>query len=455
MDYNVKKLALSMKKISILGLGYVGLCTAVSFASKRFKIIGVDVNSEKVKMINEGKAPIYESGLDELLKRSVDSQMLHCAEDCGYAVRNSGISFITVGTPYRPDVSIDLKYVKSVAKSVGNALKNKEEYHMVVVKSTVLPGTTEKIVIPIIEKHSGKRCGLAFDVCYNPEFLREGSAIKDILNPDRIIIGEFSRQSGDRLESLYRDFYENKLPPVIRTNPSTAELIKYVNNCFLAMKISFMNTIANICQEIPEADVTTVAKAIGLDRRISPLFLNPGLGYGGSCLPKDIRALVSFSQKLGYKPSLLKAVEEVNILQPYKVVRLANRLLGKIRGKRIAVLGLAFKPNTDDLRDAVSIEVVKGLLKEKAEVVVYDPAAIKNAEKLFKDKVRYASTAFECISDADCCIIVTEWPEFKALKCEDFIRRMRTPVVIDGRRIYDPKEFSRKLIFAAIGLGVL
>jgi len=442
-----------MKRISIFGLGYVGLCTAACFAHKGFKVIGVDVDSERIKMINERKAPICESGLNELLKTSVESQMLHCTEDCNYAVKNSNVSFITVGTPYQRNGNVNLKYVQSVANDIGKTLRKKQKHHLIVLKSTVLPGTTENIIKPIIEKRSGKKCGLTFDICYNPEFLREGSAIEDILNPDRIIIGEFTRKSGDILERLYCEFYGQKTPPVIRTKPSTAELIKYANNAFLATKVSFINTIANMCEAIPNADVTIVAKAIGFDKRIGPLSLNAGLGYGGSCLPKDVKALASFSKRLGIKPLFLKTVEEVNNLQPHTLLKLAEMLVGDIRGRRVAILGLAFKPNTDDVRDAVSMKVVNGFLDKKAEVIVYDPMAMRNAGKILKNKVEYASSAIECVDDAECCVVVTEWPEFKTLRCEDFIGHMRTPTVIDGRRIYNPEEFGRKLKFAAIGLG--
>jgi UDPglucose 6-dehydrogenase len=442
-----------MKKIAVLGLGYVGLCTAVCFARKGFRVIGVDVDPKTVKMITQKKTPIHEPRLARLLKTAVDSQCLTCTTDYERAINTSDMSFIAVGTPYKPSIGMDPRYVKSVAKSIGKALRTKKGYHMVVVKSTVLPGTTEGTVKPLIEKCSGKRCGSTFDICYNPEFLREGSAIEDVFKPDRIVIGEFNQGSGDRLESFYRKFHEDKMPKVIRTNPSTAELIKYANNAFLATKVSFINTMANICQEIPGADVTVVAKAIGLDNRINPLFLNAGLGYGGSCLPKDLKTLISFSPKLGYEPSLLKTVDEVNIHQSSLATKLVKGLLGTTRGKRIAILGLAFKPNTDDLRDAVSLEVIKELLKEEAEVVVYDPAALENAKNLFKNKVKYATSAFECIHNADCCIIVTEWPEFKTLKCKDFIKQMRTPTIVDGRRIYNPEEFGGKLKFAAIGLG--
>ena len=286
----------------------------------------------------------------------------------------------------------------------------------------------------------------------NPEFLREGSALQDTLHPDRIVIGEYDKKSGDTLEALYRDFYAEEMSPLIRTNLPTAELIKYANNAFLATKISFINQMANICEKIPGADVTVVAKGIGLDKRIGPFFLNAGLGYGGSCLPKDVKALIALSKNLGYEPTLFNATEEVNKAQPYKAVELCKRILGGLQGKRIAIMGLSFKPGTDDMREAVSIKIINQLLKEKARVITYDPKAIPNAKKIFGIDIEYSSSAIECIKGAHCCILVTEWNEFKKLTPEDFIQNMRQPCLVDGRRIYEPKQFSQKLKFKAIGL---
>jgi len=453
MKPEVKKLKRPRTKISVFGLGYVGLCTAVCFAHKRFRVIGIDVNQQRIKTINEGKAPIYEPGLDELLRRSIDSEMLRCTDNHEYALRNSDVSFITVGTPSHRNRAFALKYVKLLAKNIGRSLRTKRRYHLVAVKSTVLPGTTENIIKPLIEKFSGRECGSTYDICYNPEFLRQGTAIEDVLNPDRIIIGEFTKRSGDFLERLYSECYGPRLPCVVRTSPSTAELVKCANNAFLAMKISFANTIANLCEAIPNADVRVVTKAIGLDRRIGPYFLNAGLGYGGSCLSKDVKGLTHFSEEVGPRSTLLSAVEKVNRLRPHRVVEMVRTLLGGIQGKRVAILGLAFKPNTDDVRDSPSIRLAKELLDKKTEVIVYDPMAMKNASKLLQNKVKYASSAMECIDGADCCVIATEWPEFGGLKSEDFLCRMRTPALIDARRIYDPDEFDGKLKFRATGLG--
>jgi len=441
------------QRVSILGTGYVGLCTAVGFASKGYKVITSTHDPEKATSINEGIPPFHEPGLQELLQKTVSKGYLRCVLDQEVAVLNTDITFIAVGTPSKPDGSIDLQYVERSAREIGKALKKKKTYHLVVVKSTIVPGTTENVVKPAVETHSGKCCGVDMGLCMNPEFLREGSALQDTLHPDRIIIGEHDQKSGDILEALYEDFYSENMPPMIRTNLPTAELIKYANNTFLATKVSFINTLANLCEKIPSADVTVVAQGIGLDKRIGPLFLEAGLGYGGSCLPKDVKALMAFSQSLGYNPVFFKSVEDVNTFQPYRAVELAKKHLGDLHNKRIALLGLAFKPNTDDMREAASMKIVSKLLEEGANIVAYDPAAINNAKKIFEDKIEYAPSAIKCICGADCCIIVTEWGEFKKLKPQDFARHMKSPIIIDGRRIYDPKQFSQKLKFETIGLG--
>jgi len=445
-----------MKKprISVMGIGYVGLCTAVGFASKGYQVIASTHDVEKAAKINKGIPPFYEPNLQVLLEKTVQDGYLKCLLNQPHeAVLKTDITFDAIGTPSKQDGSIDLQHIERSSQEIGRALGKKDTYHVVVVKSTVVPGTTENVVKPILQKHSRRQCGSDFGLCMNPEFLREGSALEDTLNPDRIVIGEHDRTSGDTLESLYKDFYGEKTPPLVRTNLPTAELIKYANNSFLATKISFVNTIANICEKTPEADVTVVAKGIGLDKRIGPLFLNAGLGYGGSCFPKDVKALIAYSKNLGYQPELLEAVESINETQPYKAVQLCKSLLGDLKGKRISILGLSFKPNTDDMREARSIPIINQLLKEGANITTYDPAAIPIAKTIFTQKIQYASSAIECLKNADCSIIVTEWDEFKRLKPKDFVQNMKHPILIDGRRIYNPVEFSQKLRFAAIGLG--
>jgi len=443
----------SYQRLSIFGLGYVGLCTAVSFAKKGFHTIGIDINKEKINLIKKGRIPIYEPGLEIALRKSLNQSTLTLTINTKDAITNSDISFITVGTPNQQNGKIELKYVRSVSADIGNALKEKTSYHLIVVKSTVLPGTTQNTIKPILEEYSGKRCGVDLGLCTNPEFLREGNAMQDILIPDKIIIGEYDRRSGDTLEALYQKF-QDKMPPILRTNLSTAEFIKYANNAFLATKISFINTLANVCEKTPGVDIVTVSKAIGLDYRISPFFLRAGLGYGGSCFPKDLKALITYSNEKGYKPQLLISVDEVNQLQPLKVIEMTEKLIGTLQNKRIAILGLAFKPNTDDIREAVSIKIISKLLQKGAKVSVYDPAAMENTEKIFREKITYASSTHKCLQKADCCIIVTEWDEFKALTPEDLIEHMRTPALIDGRRITNPDIFIGKVKYVAIGLGV-
>ncbi|MCD6262932.1 UDP-glucose/GDP-mannose dehydrogenase family protein [Candidatus Bathyarchaeota archaeon] len=444
---------MSLRRVSFFGLGYVGLCTAVCFAKKGFKVVGVDIDEEKIKGIMEGEAPLYEPDLEPLLRDCLRKGTLTCTTDPREGVTRSTVSFITVGTPSRPDGSIDLRYIRLVAKDIGEALREKAGYHLVVVKSTVTPGTTLDVAKPILEDASGRKCGPDLGLCMNPEFLREGRAIQDVLNPDRIIIGEYDEKSGDLLEGLYRQFHEGETPPVLRTNIPTAELVKYANNAFLATKISFINTIANICERIPDVDVTTVARGIGLDHRINPRFLRAGLGYGGSCFPKDLKAIIALSKQLSYRPILLQAVQEVNEAQARRAVEIAREELGELKGKRIAVLGLSFKPDTDDMREARSIPIINQLLREGAEVTAYDPVAIPKAKTILKDRIRYAPSPTECLKGADCCILITEWEEFKGLRPEDFLKNMKQPILIDGRRIYNPKEFNKKLKFRAIGLG--
>jgi UDPglucose 6-dehydrogenase len=367
------------------------------------------------------------------------------------AVIGSDITFVSVGTPSLSSGGVDLKFVRAAAKDIGRALREKSGYHLVVITSTVTPGTTESIVKPIVEEHSGKRLGEHLGFCMNPEFLREGTAVHDVFHPHLVVIGECDRRSGDQLERLYQGFFDEKIP-LMRVNPATAELIKYANNAFLATKVSFINTIASICEKLPDVDVVTVARAIGSDPRIGPHFLKAGVGFGGSCLPKDLKALVAFAEACGHPVPLLKAVSGVNEKQHQTVYEFAKKALGKLSGRRIAVLGLSFKPDTDDVRESPAIRLIKLLQKARSKVVAYDPVAMESVKKILPE-ILYASSAMECLKDADCCIVVTAWKEFKTIKPEDFKSSMRTPVLIDARRIYDPVKYSENLHFAAIGLG--
>src|SRR3990172_7406661 len=435
-------------KVSVIGAGYVGLCTAVGFASKGYSVVASDCDSEKVAKINKGAPPFHEPGLTELLGESIKAGNFRClANQTEEAVLETDLTFVTVGTPAKADGSVNLQFIESSAHDIGRALRRKGVYHLSIVKSTVVPGTTQDVVKPILEKESEKKCGLDFGLSMNPEFLRQGSAFQDTVQADRVVIGAYDKKSGDVLEELYRMFYFEKVPPIIRTTLSTAELIKYASNSLLATKISFINMIANMCEKIPGADVKTVAVAMGLDKRIGSLFLDAGLGYGGSCFPKDVKALIACSKSLGYEPELLESVEKVNKVQPLKAVELCREQLGSLEGKRIAILGLAFKPDTDDMREARVIPIINMLIQESAKVIAYDPVAIPVARTIFKDGIEYAGSAVDCLKNADCCILVTEWDEFKRLKPDDFIKNMRRPILVDGRRIYDPEEFGAGMAF--------
>jgi UDPglucose 6-dehydrogenase len=441
-------------RISVIGTGYVGLCTAVGFASRGYKAIAVDNQPEKVEKINKAIAPFHEPRLQTLLRKAIRSGNFECLlNQTERAILETDLTFNAVGTPSRPDGSIDLGFIETSAHEIGRALGKKGAYHVVVVKSTVVPRTTEDTVRNILEMESQRKCGPDFGLCMNPEFLRQGSAFNDLFNADRVVIGEHDERSGDVLEELYKGFYGRKQPPIIRTSLATAELIKYASNSMLATKISFINSIANICERIPGADVKAVAMAMGLDKRIGPLFLDAGLGYGGSCFPKDLKALIASSKELGYFPELLEAVENVNKAQPVKAVQLVRERLGSLKGKNIAILGLAFKPDTDDMREARSVPIINQLIKEGASVTAYDPVAEPTARAIFQDTIRYANSSIECIKNADCCMIVTEWDEFRRLRPEDFVGNMAQPILLDGRRIYNPKEFIPKLKFMAVGLG--
>lgn len=417
-------------KISIIGTGYVGTVSAACFAELGHEVICVDVDKSKIDRINAGIPPIYEEGLSDLLKKHAGKR-LSATWDYDFAVMNSDVSFICVGTPSDSDGNIDLSITKAASASLGDSLRAKKGYHVIVVKSTVVPETTEKVVLPIIEKRSGKRAG-DFGIVMNPEFLREGKAVYDFMHPDKIVVGSLDKKSGDIVASLY-----NGLDcEITRTNPRTAEMIKYANNSFLATKISFANEVGNICKEL-DIDTYEVMYAIGKDFRIGKYFLNAGAGFGGSCFPKDVKALIGKAKEIGYEPVLLKSVITVNERQPGRMVQLLKNKLGSLRGRKIAVLGLAFKNDTDDIRESRSIPVIKELLDNGADVSAYDPMANENMRHLF-GSVQYHSSAEDALSGADACLIMTEWDEFKSLDREFNV--MTNRLIIDGRHMLTPRK---------------
>jgi len=437
--------------VSVVGMGYVGLCTAAAFASRGITTVGIDIDEKKIEQIQHGKAPLYEPQLDSMLKKAVTNKLLVATSDISQSA-NTSSTFLTVGTPSRNDGSIDLSYVEKATEELGTALRQKRSYHLVIVKSTVVPGTTRKTVRPILARSSSKNIGTDLGLCSNPEFLKEGTAINDALHPDKIVIGSDDEKSSSVLKQLYKRFYGKKLPPIILTNPETAELVKYTSNAFLATKISFINTIANIAQQIPGVDVNQVAEAIGNDPRIGPLFLKAGPGYGGSCFHKDLEALINFSKNLEYSPILLRATEDTNVRQAEKVVELAEKLTGPLEQKRVAVLGLAFKKDTDDIREAASLRVINLLLKKGARITAYDPMAIPNARKVISENVEFAADERSALNGADCCIVVTEWNQFAKLQAKDYQALMRTPNLVDARRLHNPQDYE-SLNFTAIGFG--
>ena len=417
-------------KVSVIGSGYVGSVTAACFADAGHEVVCVDIDEKKVDQINKGVPPIYEEGLEELLGKYAGKRLI-ATTDSVFAVLDTEISFICVGTPSGEDGSIDLSIVRAAAGSIGEALAKKDGYHVVVVKSTVVPETTEKVVLPILEEKSGKKAGKDFGVAMNPEFLREGKAVYDFMHPDKIVVGANDRRAGDLVSELYRGFDCE----VTHTIPRTAEMIKYVNNSFLATKISFANEIGNICKKL-EIDTYEVMQAVGKDFRISPNFLNSGAGFGGSCFPKDVKALIGKAKDIGYKPLLLESVIAVNERQPLLMTEILQRKAGDLEGKKIAVLGLAFKNDTDDIRESRAIPVIAELLRLGARVFAYDPMAAGSMKRVFPT-IEYCKSAAEALKDAEACLVMTEWEEFKELDAE--FEDMKEKIVIDGRRVIRAK----------------
>ncbi|MHA2392357.1 MAG: UDP-glucose dehydrogenase family protein [Promethearchaeota archaeon] len=442
--------------VSILGTGFIGLCSAVCFAEKNIKVIASTHNMKKAQMINDGIAPFFEERLQEMMDniKSNHPELLQCITDPVKAILDTDISMITQGTPMREDKSIDLGFIESTAKEIGEALKQKKSYHLVVVRSTVVPGTTRNLVSKIIKEVSGKEPGKDYGLCMQPEFLAEGRSIEDTLHPDRIVIGEFDEKSGAMLQEFYEYFYADHLKtcPILRMNLESAELVKYGNNCLLSTKISYANEFANFAELVPNVDIVQVMKGVGLDYRINSRFLGAGVGFGGSCFHKDVNAIKAWSKSKGYTSRLLEAVLSINDDQAIHIVDMAEELVGELKGKRITLLGLAFKPGTDDMRQAASIRVVNELKKRSvSDIIGFDPKANETAEIEMGDKIKYAKSVEEALKDSECALLITEWNEFKALRPEDFKRLMKQPNLVDGRRLYDYNEFNKSLPFRAMG----
>ncbi|MEO2082634.1 MAG: UDP-glucose/GDP-mannose dehydrogenase family protein, partial [Desulfurobacteriaceae bacterium] len=426
------------RKIAVIGTGYVGLVSGACFAYLGHKVIGLDIDEEKVERLKRGEVPIYEPGLDRILESALKSGNIEFTTDYAHAVKNSDFIFIAVGTPSREDGSADLSYVESAYRSIAEHIGD-DDFKVIVNKSTVPVGTgrwAKEFIAELLRRRGVKEPEKRFEVVSNPEFLREGKAVEDFMKPDRVVVGADDREIAGLVASLY----EKLQPAMLITDLPTAEMIKYASNAFLAAKISFINEVANICEELG-ADVTVVARGMGLDHRISPHFLRAGCGFGGSCFPKDVKALIHTAESVGKEPELLKAVIDVNERQKLRPVEKLLKHLPELKDKTVAVWGLAFKPDTDDMREAPSIPIIRELLKRGASVKAYDPVAVDNARRIFKkelkefsDRLKFVPDKYSALEEADALILVTEWEEFREIDFD----KLTGKVVVDGRNLWEP-----------------
>jgi UDPglucose 6-dehydrogenase len=426
-------------KISIVGTGYVGLVSGTCFSETGIHVTCVDVDVEKIQKLNQGIIPIYEPGLETLIEKNVKKERLHFTTNLKESLEDAEAVFIAVGTPADEDGSADLKYVLDVAREIG---KNMDHYMVIVTKSTVPIGTADKVKSVIEDELEKRLVNIDFDVASNPEFLKEGDAVEDFLRPDRIVIGTESERAEEVLRRLYKPFLLNQHPILFMDIPS-AEMTKYAANSMLATKISFINDIANLC-EVVGADVNQVRMGIGSDSRIGYKFIYAGTGYGGSCFPKDVKALIKTSDDRNHSLEVLKAVERVNERQKGVLFeKLKRHFNNNLKGRKIALWGLSFKPNTDDMREAPSITIVEKLNEAGAEISGYDPIAMKEAKRKLGDKINYAEDQYQAIEDADALILVTEWAEFRIPEWEKMEQLMKYKLIFDGRNIYEPKDMEK------------
>ncbi len=429
-------------KLSVIGTGYVGLTTGACLAKIGHEVICVDNDLRKISLLKEGKIPIYEPGLEEIVKEGAREGRLSFTTEIAEAVKNSSVIFIAVGTPPKETGEPDLSYVENVAREIGESM---DDYKVIVEKSTV-PVKTGKWVRTTIERYNKK--GVPFDVASNPEFLREGSAVNDFLHPDRVVIGCESEKAKEILLEIYKPLNAK----VLITDLASAELIKHAANAFLAMKISFINAVAIIC-ELANVDVKEVSAGIGLDKRIGPHFLNAGIGYGGFCFPKDLDAFVKIAEELGYDFQLLKEVKKINDEMRERFVKKVKDLLWNLKEKKIGVLGLAFKPNTDDMRFAPAIDIINHLIREGARIQAYDPRAMENAKRVLPS-ITYCQSPYEVSKGAECLLILTEWEEFKSLDLKRVKELMKLPIIVDGRNIFEPAKMKELgFIYRGVGRG--
>jgi UDPglucose 6-dehydrogenase len=436
-------------KIAIVGTGYVGLVTGTCFSEVGIEVTCVDIDQKKIENLKKGIIPIYEPGLEDMVNRNVAKGRLHFTTSIRESVEQSEVMFIAVGTPPDEDGSADLQYVIGVARDIGRYMN---DYLVVVTKSTVPVGTAGKVRAAIEEELQKRGKKIEFDVASNPEFLKEGAAVDDFLKPDRIVIGIESHRAEERMQKLYKPFTLNG-HPIIFMDITSAEMTKYAANSMLATKISFMNDIANLC-EIVGANVNMVRKGIGSDSRIGPKFIYPGVGYGGSCFPKDVKALIKTSKDYHYTLRVLQAVEEVNDDQKLVMFKkISDHFKGDLKGKTVALWGLSFKPHTDDMREAPALVLIREFLKAGAKVKAYDPVAMHETKRILGDKITYAEGMYDAITGADCLLMVTEWPEFRVPDFSEIKRLLKNPVVFDGRNIYDANDM-KNLGFSYYCIGI-
>jgi UDPglucose 6-dehydrogenase len=430
-------------KIAVIGTGYVGLVVGACFAETGNDVMCVDKDASKIRSLNRGRLPIYEPGLEEIVRRNRQRKRLAFTRDLRAAVRRAGVVFIAVGTPTGEDGAADLQYVLGAAKEIGRAMTS---YTVIVDKSTVPAGTSEQV-----QKAVDAVTSEPFSVVSNPEFLKQGAAVEDFLKPDRVVIGTTDPRAAEIMRELYLPFTRTGAPIMVM-DPASAELCKYAANAMLATRISFMNEVANVCERFG-ADVDKVRQAIATDKRIGPAFLFPGVGYGGSCFPKDVKAIVKFAAERKYRFRILEAVETVNDAQKRRMLDHVDRHLGKsLRGRTVAVWGLAFKPRTDDMREAPAVPIIQGLLARGAKVRAFDPEARASAERIFKRRIGYAKNAYDALVDADGLLVVTEWNEFREPDFDRMKKLMKRPIVLDGRNIFDPQKM-RGLGFTYASIG--
>lgn len=431
--------------IAVVGVGYVGLVVGTCFAETGNDVICVDIDEKKIEMLNHGRIPIYEPGLEELLKRNMEEGRLMFSTNLSAAVRRSKVIFIAVNTPPLADGGADLRNVFEVARGIGKAMNG---YKIIVEKSTVPVSTASKIR-EIIKQETNE----PFDIVCNPEFLKEGAAVEDFLKPDRVVIGTDSEQAAQVMKELYAPFVRNENPILIMDIPS-AETTKYAANAMLATKISFINEIALICEKVG-ANIDDVRRGIGFDSRIGFKFLFPGVGYGGSCFPKDVKALIKTAEQQGIDAKILKAVEAVNERQKRVLVeKVLEHFKGDVSGKKLAVWGLSFKPRTNDMREAPSITIISALLEKGAKIRAFDPEAIEEAKKIFGDKIEYANSSYEALRDAEALLLITEWNEFRRPNFERMKQLMKGLVIFDGRNLFEPDIMARAgFIYYGIGRG--